>query len=228
MKKLLLVVFAVCLAAPAAYAVTYTFGWEDGVSTSLGVFGNAVNESNVSGAQVGKICDIDSIYCPGAYEGTYYYHVAESPHSGTPQVYLACITGLQAGDSVYAGFWGYDDTPDASPSWRIWGHYSTAHSCPECPGEYTGSASGNAAYTAGTGWDYVDYVFYYTPPNAGDGLVIEGRLYSSPSTATCLTDYFADLVVVDIPAHAKVMFPDGGGSSAVENGTWGGIKALYR
>jgi hypothetical protein len=231
MKKLLLIAFALCFVATAAYAdYTVSYGWEDGVGTHLGVYGNVAYAYNVTGMVVGQACtlDVDNT-CPGAFEGDRYLQVAESPHYSTPQVYLACITGLVEGDSVIASYYGYDNTPGGSPSLRIWGHYSDAVQCPDCPGNYTGSASGEAAYTAGTGWDMMSYVFYFTSTGDDYGLVIEGRLYSSPSTMDpCTTDYFMDLVTVTVPDYAHVLFPDYGGVSATERTEWGGIKALYR
>lgn len=230
MKKLLLVGVAVLFAASAAYAdYTLTYGWEDGIGTSLGFFGNVVNETNVTGPQVGQDCLVGPFNVPGAYEGDRYYHCAESPHSGTPQVYLACITDLVEGDMVTASFYGYDITPGASPSVRIWGHYSDAVNCPDCPGEYTGSADGNAEYTDGTGWDDVSYTWTFTSSGDDYALVIEARLYSTPSTQDpCLTDFFIDLVTVTVPDHASILFPDMEGPSTTEPTNWGGIKALYR
>jgi hypothetical protein len=227
MKKLLLIGFALCFAASAAYAdYTVSYSWEDAIGTSLGTYGNVAYEYNVTGAVVGQACTLSTPYvCPGAYDGVRYLQVAESPHSGTPQVYLACITGLAAGDSVTASFYGYDPTPGGSPSLRIWGHYSDATQCPECPGNYTGSASGSSDYTAGTGWDPVAFTWYVTEAS----LVIEARLYSSPSTVDpCTTDYFIDLITVTVPDYAHVLFPDYGGPSATENTQWGKIKTLFK
>jgi hypothetical protein len=237
MKKLLLVGFAIALMASAAYAnFTVSYGWEDGVGTTLGHYSgsttvdNVPYELNVMGMVVGQACTLSTPYvCPGAYEGTHYLQTAESPHAGTPQIYLACITNLVAGDQVTASFWGYDPTPSGSPSLRIWAHYTDSQQCPDCPGNYTHSASGPADYTTGTGWSQLSYTWTYTP-NAGDGgLVIEARLYSSPSTMDpCTTDYFIDLVSVTAPDNAHVLFPDLTGPSAADETNWGGIKALFK
>jgi len=229
MKKLLLVAFVVLFASSAYADYTVSYGWEDGVGTVLGTYGNLVNVSNVTGPQVGQDCLVGAFTCPGAYEGVNYLHVAESPHSGTPQAFLACITGLVDGDVVTGDFWGYDITPGASPSWRIWGHYTDATTCPGCPGEYTGSASGNTDYTAGNGWDNVAWTWTFASSGDDYGLVIEGRLYSTPSTQDpCLTDFYADFVTVTVPDHASVLFPDLTGPSATESTDWGQIKALFR
>ena len=232
MKKLLLVGFAVLFAASAAYAdYTVSYGWEDGVGTILGSYGNLVFDTNVTGPQVGQDCLVGPFTCPGAFEGDRYLHVAESPHSSTPQAFIACITGLLNNDLVTASFWGYDITPGASPSLRIWASYSDAMQCPECPGGYTGSASGNLDYTAGTGWDQVSHTWTFATTGTDDhyGLVIQARLYSTPSTQDpCLTDYFIDWVTVTVPDHASVLFPDLTGPSALESSNWGGIKALFR
>ena len=40
--------------------------------------------------------------------------VTEAPHDGTPQVYIARITGLNDLDVVDVSFAGWDDTPGAS------------------------------------------------------------------------------------------------------------------
>jgi hypothetical protein len=230
MKKLLLFAFALTFVASAAYAdYTGVYGWEDGVGTTLGSYGNVAYAYNVTGPVVGQVCTLGTYTCPGAFEGDRYLQVAESPHYSTPQVYLACITGLAEGDSVVASFFGYDITPAAAPSLRIWAHYSDAQQCPEGPGNYTGSASGNADYTAGTGWDVVSHTWFFTSSGDDYGLVIEARLYSSPSTMDpCTTDYFIDYIQVQVPDYAHILFPDYGGPSATERTHWGGIKALYQ
>jgi hypothetical protein len=167
--------------------------------------------------------------CPGAYDGDRYLHLAESPHSGTPQAYLACITGLQAGDSVYARFRAYDLTPGAFPSVRIWAHYSDAGTSLECPGNYTGSASGNPDYSAGDGWDPLEYGWIFPADRVGQGLVIEARLYSSPATCgECLTDYWIDLLTLSVPGHAHVLLPDMTGASTAESTSWSRIKKMFR
>jgi len=230
MKKLLLVAAVMLFAASSAHAVVYTYSWEDNFGTVLGEYGNVGSYNVVTGPQNGQDgLASNPISCPGAFDGAYYLHVTETPHYSTPYVMVACITGLVAGDQVYASFYGYDLTPGASPSWRIWGHYSDATTCPGCPGEYTGSASGPNDYTAGTGWDITENTWTYTPPNGNDGLVIEARMYSTPATCdTCLTDYWCDLVTVDIPEYAHVLFPDLTGPSATEQSTFGAVKALFR
>ena len=231
MTKLLLVGIVVLFAASAAHAsYTVSYGWEDGIGTVLGTYGtNISNIANVSGPIVGQACTLGTYNCPGAFEGTQYLMASETPHTGTPQLFLACITGLVEGDIVPASFWGYDATPGASPSLRIWGHYSSAVQCPDCPGDYTGSAGGNAAYTDGPGWDEVAFDFPFTSSGDDFGLVIEARLYSSPSTLDpCQTDYFVDFVTVTVPDYAHVLFPDLEGPSATEAANWGAIKALFQ
>jgi hypothetical protein len=231
MKKLLLVAAVMLFAASSAHAVVYTYSWEDNFGTVLGTYGNVSLTEVVTGMQNGQDGLPTNPYsCPGAYDGMYYLHAQESPHYSTPQCFVACITGLQQDDQVYASFWGYDITPGASPSWRIWGHYSDAQGCPDCPGTYTGSASGPSEYTDGLGWGITEHTWTYAPPNDGDALEIEARIYSTPSTCdTCLTDMWCDLVTVDIPAYAAVVFPDFDTSaSATEPTDWGQIKALFR
>jgi len=232
MRNALLIAAAMCLVATAAFAdYTASYSWEDGTSTILGSYGNLVDPTNVTGMQTGQSGLPGTSYsCPGAYDGMYYLHVAEETHYSTPQAYLACITGIVEGDNITVGFYGYDITPGSDyPSWRLWGHYSDAVVCTDCPGEYTGSASGPPDYSAGEGWDYLEYTWIMPALDVDwTALVIEGRIYSTPTTCdSCRTDYWGDLVTVTVPDHCTVTFPDGC-PSATEANTWGGIKALYR
>ena len=115
----LAIVAVLALAAVSAFAA---YSWEDG-GTILGSYGNLVDPTNVSGPQTGQNGAAGTYTCPGPQHGDYYLHVAEEPHSGTPQAYVAWVIGLvDTNDYVTASFYGYDVTPGASPSLRIWGH----------------------------------------------------------------------------------------------------------
>jgi hypothetical protein len=226
MKKLVIVAIALLFVTPAFAAQTLNYSWEDG-GTVLGWYAAAsVYESNVSGAQVGSQGSTLPPYtCPGAADGTYYLHVAEDPHSGTPEAHIAWITGLTDGDVVDATFLGYDITPGGSPSLRIWASYTAVGGDVT---SYAGSASGNLDYTAGTGWDPISWSWTFdSSAGTRDGLVIQARLYSTPSTSDPdHTDYFIDDLTVTAPDNAVIHFPEP--VSPVEESTWGTIKALYR
>ncbi|MCK4409845.1 MAG: hypothetical protein KAW67_07150, partial [Candidatus Eisenbacteria sp.] len=155
-------------------------------------------------------------------EGTYYLHIAEDPHSGTPQAYIAWVTDLNDGDEVTASFYGYDITAGASPSLRIWGAYTSSDDI----NDYLGSAGGASGYTAGTGWDLVSYSWTFAGGD-GNALCIQARLYSTPSTSDPdHTDFWVDYVCVTSPAHSTQTFP--GEGTPVEDLTWATIKALFR
>lgn len=230
MKKLLMVVAIICLAAPAYAVKTVTYSWEDGIGTVMGTGTIApVNITNVTGPQTGLCgdCAGGSYSCPGAFDGARYLHMTESPHNGTPEAWIACVTGLLNGDAVTASFYGYDVT-SASPSLRIWAHYGSAFACPDCPGTYVASAGGNSAYTGSAGWNKTEFSWTMAFPTNAYCFVVQARLYSSPSTGpTSTTDYWVDFVSVTVPDYASVRFPDFG-PSAVEGSTWGAVKALYR
>jgi hypothetical protein len=201
--RLLVGVLALGLCALPAAAETY--GWEDGVGTILGSYGNLVGEANVTGPQTGSQgSGLPDYTCPGAHGGERYLHVAEDPHYGTPQAYVAWVTGLTDGDVIDASFFGYDITPGASPSLRIWAHYTVGAD----PDSYGGSAGGNDAYTAGTGWDEVGWSWTFDSSlGTRDGLMIEARLYSTPSTSDPdHTDYWIDDVTVNATA-GNIIFP---------------------
>ncbi|MCK4343280.1 MAG: PEP-CTERM sorting domain-containing protein [Phycisphaerae bacterium] len=198
MKKLSIILgVAVLIATPAFAANTVFYSWEDG-GTILGSYGNLVDPTNVTGAQVGQAGDQPDYTCPGACSGTYYLHVAEEPQSGTPQAYVAFIENLAENDVVDASFFGFDLTAGASPSLRIWAHYAYNGDVLS----YDGSASGNTDYTAGTGWDEVSHS--WTIPAGKEALVIEARLYSTPSTGEYRTDYFIDDLTVTAPDSATI------------------------
>ncbi len=225
MKKLF-VIALVLIAVPAFAQQTLNYSWEDG-GTILGFYGsNLCCDTNVSGPQTGSQgSTLPDYTCPGAVDGTYYLHVAEDPHTGTPQAFLCWVVGLQEGDIVDAMFYGFDTSLGASPSQRIWGSYT------ETGGDinsYSGSAGGNDAYTAGEGWDLVTHSWtFWADGGLHDGLVIQSRLYSTPSTNDPdHTDFWIDDITVTAPAHATIIFPEP--VSPVEESSWTNIKALYR
>jgi hypothetical protein len=226
MKALLLLSALVLIALPAQ-AVVYCYSWEDG-GTVLGS-SLAVNITNVTGPQTGLCgdCAGGSYSCPGAYDGAYYLHAAESPHSGTPQLWVAWVTGLNTGDVVTASFYGYDITADpAGPSLRIWGAFTDGVNVAVSLGSAV-PASPVPLYTPGNppGWGITQYT--YLPVIAGAvGLRVEARLYSTPSSGTYTTDYWVDEVCVEVPDYAVIHFP--AGASPVSDSTWSTLKALYR
>jgi hypothetical protein len=220
MRYLILLAVLSLVAVPAAAQVSCCYSWEDG-GTILGSYGNLVDDTNVTGSQTGQDSEGGTYTCPGAYDGDSYLHVAEEPIGGTPQAYVAFIEGLTDGDQVTASFYGYDVTPSAAPSLRIWAHYALSGDVTS----YAGSASGNYDYTAGTGWDFLEHTWTFdSDGGTRDALVIEARLYSG--SAGTRGDYWIDNVCVDVTCDATVTFPCG--QSPVESKSWSGIKALYR
>ena len=204
MRRSAVVLVAALLLAPASAFASYTasYGWEDG-GTSLGLYGSNIPfADNVTGPRTGFAGDYVEYAVPGANSGTRFLHTLETPHTGTPQVFLAWVTGLVDGDTVDASFFGYDLSPGLSPSLRIWGHYTD-----DSTTSYTGSAGGNSTYTAGTGWDQVAHSFTFTDSGDDYALMIEARLYSYPSTSTPnRTDFWIDDIEVTVPDHATVHF----------------------
>ncbi len=223
--KALTGVMVVALLVVAGSAQGATYSWEDGSGTILGSFGNLVDDTNVSGPQSGSDGSVAGTYGPGGpNSGTYYLHVAEDPHSSTPQAYIAWVTGLTDGDVIDADYFGFDLTPGASPSLRIWAHYTTSGDITD----YQGSASGNTTYTDGLGWGNVAHSWVFDSAlGTRDALVIEARLYSTPSTdATRRTDFWIDDVTVTAPNAGAIIF-------APEPGTLtllilGGVMAARR
>jgi hypothetical protein len=212
-------VVGICCFAISASADTINYSWEDG-GTILGSYGNLVDPTNVTGPQTGSSGGGGTYTCPGAYDGSYYLHVAEEPHDGTPQAYVAYIENLREGDVVDASVWGYDDTPGLSPSLRIWGHYAYNGDV----NSYAGSAGGSEDYTAGTGWD--EMAWSWTIPVDIEALVVEVRLYSYPTTADDRTDFWIDNLTVTAPNWASITVAPEPGSLVLL--ALGGLALLRR
>ncbi|MCK4546465.1 MAG: hypothetical protein KAW17_03395, partial [Candidatus Eisenbacteria sp.] len=167
MKRVLLISLAACLVASVAEGQQTAYcGWEDG-GTVLGMYGSG--EPPIVATNVGQP---DPVFC-----GWRSLKLEDNSPSGTPQAYIAWVTGLTDGAVVEACFWRYDITPGVAPSCRIWAHYTTSDDIDN----YQGSAGGDSDYGPGTGWDKA--CWSWTFDSAGgtrDALVIECRTYSNP------------------------------------------------
>ena len=128
-------------------------------------------------------------------------YIAESPLSGTPQAYVAWVQGLTDGDVIDGSFFAFDQS---GVRVRIWGHYTTGT---DDPTSYSGSASGNTAYTTDIGWEQMSHTWTFDS-NGGtrDGLMIECRLYSSDETSNFT---WVDDVSVNVTgSNATILFAD--------------------
>lgn len=227
MKKLFLLTIAAMFVASVASGAdcTATYSWEDG-GTIIGSYGNLVDPFNVSGPQDGLDGSGVTYTCPGAYDGLSYLHVAEDPHYSTPQAYLCWITGLADGDQIHVELYVYDETPSLSPTGRAWGHYTDSVD----PLSYSGSPGIGSDYSAGLGWDMVEYdLVYDTELGDHDGWMVEGRIYSYPSTGEAHTDIWFDYLTVSITSPTwcgTIQFPCD--FNPVEPASWSAIKAMYR
>lgn len=214
MKKLFLVFAAVCFVAPAAWALTGTYGWED-CGTALGYY----PATGITGTNV----------LTYAYAGTHSLELTRTS-SATSQAYVAWIKNLTVGDVVTGLVYIYDTTLGTNPSGRIWAHYGNSTDVTS----YTSSASGPADYsgpaTGSPGWGPVPnsgtaYTWTFSDATA-DAMIIEIRNYGTVAGANTI---WVDELTITAPDRAgvEIVFPYPG-PSAVEETTWGGIKALYR
>lgn len=160
-----LAVGSVCALAGAAdggtaYDYSGAYGWEDG-GTILGSYGNLGYAENVADPMGGSGNVLE---------------LHEDPLGGTPQAYVAWITGLTDGDIVDVSFMGLGHNDLGMSSTRIWGHYTTAG------GEitdYDGSASGNSTYS-GSDWTYLAHSWTFDGDGGNHGgLVVEARVYTT-------------------------------------------------
>lgn len=183
MNKALAIVCVLALAV-SANALTVTYGWEDG-GTILGQYGDII------ATNVGSPDPVLS--------GSRSLKLEDDAASGTPQAFVAWIQGLNDGDQVTASFWRYDTTPGASPSGRIWGHYTDG-----TIDDYAGSASGNYDYGPGLGWDQTSYTWTYdSDGGTRNGLVVEVRTYSNPGDTVWIDD-----LTVTAPEGASILVPE--------------------
>lgn len=180
MKRAAIVTIAVlALAAMPVWAEQNgTFDWEDGVTTALGTYGNAILENSTE----------------QAHGGTHSLKITEDPLSGTPQTFIWWVTGLTDGDTITASFWVYDVTPATNPSGRIWAHYT---SNPSDIDSYSGSAGGNSTYSDGTGWSQLSYDWTFADSGDDDGFVVEARIYSGDGANVIFVDDTAITVSSD-------------------------------
>ncbi len=207
MKKLLLLAF-LALFASTASAVTYTYGWEDGVNTVL--------ETYPAGGAGAMICTNVSSPEP-IFAGAHALKCVDDRPSSTPQGFVAWIRGLQDGDDVYASIMCYDDTEGASPSGRLWAHWNDD---PLDVTGYDGSDGVGSDYSDGLGWSLLDYT--YTAHSGHTGMVIEVRTYSAIGDTA-----WYDNLAITVPDRDGIEVEFAGGYVAVEGATISSIKALY-
>jgi len=206
MKALFTLVAAMCLTAglAAAQQDTWCYGWEDG-GTMLGAY--LPDDMYIANTEA------------QAFEGTHSLEIYEIGATGTPQAYVAWITGLHENDTVTASIMTLD-LITGNPSCRIWGHWTTAGGTID---DYAGSASGNSTYSGGEGWVELSYTWTAGAAQEGQGLVVEIRPYNA--TPWNGSNWIDNLCVTK-PVDAWLYFP-GTGPVATESHTWTGVKALF-
>ncbi len=207
---ILILVLAFGLTA-AANATTYIdYGWEDN-GTLVGMYPDPLLPSVIA-------TNVPSWTGNPVHGGNFSLKLEDNAESGTPQAFLCYLWNLQDGDEITVGFWRFDDTPDAAPSCRLWGHWNDE--LPENIDGYSGSASGESDYGPGEGWDYTSFI--YEVVDGHTGLIIEARTYSAAGDVVWLDDLH-----VEFPDHVMIQIP-GCSPVATESETFGGVKALFR
>lgn len=210
-KALFTAAAAIAFTAAAANAqhIEACYDWEDG-EVSLGSFSD------------GAVIILESS-TEQAHSGSRSLKFTEELLGGTPQAYIAYVENLVDGDIITAGVWIYDDTPNASPSGRIWGHYAD----PGDPNSFRGSAGGNFTYSDGSGWSYLEHTWVFDadcghPNGCREALMIEVRLYSGTDGDFVYIDD-VDVTVDSTGGNATVSFAGmdvcGGDDYLLEVGT---------
>ena len=171
-----------------------SYSWEDGTGTILGTFCYGSCDGVDDAENVGSTSGISP------YNGSRMLTVSDPCIDANPEAYIAWVTNLSVGNEISACFYGYDNTPGTKPSLRIWGNWSSNDDITS----YTGSASGNSDYTAGSGWGQVCHTWTVTE-SEDEGLVIKARVYSEDDDLP--QEYFIDLVEVTAPNSAIVNYP---------------------
>lgn len=198
MKSVFITIVLLAVSQVATAEITETYGWE-GTETVMGMY-----------PAYGLIATITT---DPVHTGSQALRL-ERLSSSTPQGYVAWVVGLTDGDEVTGSFWCYDITPGVSPSGRIWAHWN------DDPGDvngHNGSASGNDAYSQGIGWELIEWT--WTVVDSHTGIVLEARIYSNPGDIIWVDD-----MTITAPDGATIWTP---GNLALENTTWGDIKAAF-
>lgn len=147
---------------------------------------------------VGNVGSAEDLYWDGNRGNV--LALTEEPVKGTPQSYVAWITGLKDGDTVDG---------DTTSKARIWGHYTYEDRIDA----YAGSASGNNTYSDSiTEWETPSKRWYFS--SAGrkgvrTDLVVEARIYtySGQTTNTLYVDDVQATVTTDTPEDTVITFP---------------------
>ncbi len=164
------------------------YNWSNG-GTVLGSYGDNVTFENVSDPLGGDDRCLK---------------ITEDPLQGTPQGYVAWVTGLTDGDTVDVSMFGLGDG-DTTSKIRLWAHYTVVDDITS----YAGSASGPGNYSdSATAWTELTHQWTFdSDSGARDGLVIEARIYSyTGADPSC---YAKDLSVSTSGATATISFPEG-------------------
>jgi hypothetical protein len=209
MHRLITLFLILAFAGVAGAETVVDYGWEDdGDVLAIYPDEDSIIPSNVAEWEPGE----------QVYDGNFALKLVDNAESGTPQAYLVYLWFLQDGDEITVSFYRYDDSPEAAPSVRIWGHWN--HELPGNPEGYSGSAGGNGDYGPGEGWDQTEYT--WTAVDGHSGLVIEARTYSLAGDTVWL-----DNLHIEAPDHVWIQIP---GCSSVGPGdaTWSDVKSLFR
>jgi hypothetical protein len=128
------------------------------------------------------------------------YNLIESPLSGTPQIYVAYITGLSANDQVTASVYIKGETSGSDQAkGRLWGHYTDGTGA---VASYNASASGPSGYIGNEGtWEQGSHT--WTIGSGKTDLVIQVRIYSYSNA----DNIWIDDLSVTAPSSAKITFP---------------------
>ncbi len=176
---------AATVATAASADISASTGWEDtSADALLGSFGNIFDYGYES-------ADV--------YSGNSSLFMIEDPVSGTPQGFVAWITGLSEGDTVTATMWmkGAANGVDNDGKGRLWGHYTFDDDIDS----YDGSASGPSEY-AGEGGIWTQTSHTWTVAADKTALVIEARMYSYGTNNLLLGD---DLTISTSNDGASIM-----------------------
>ena len=188
-------------ASAGAFALTAATSWED--PTAQAILGSSGNLSDFG---------YDS---SEAYAGSSSLFLVESPMGGTPEAYVAYVTGLQAGDTVYASMWFKGE--GVVGKGRLWGHYANDGIDSE-----NGTASGANSY-AGIGSEWEESTHTWVIPEGKTGLVIEARLYGFQEDNRLLGD---ELFVGVSSASANIQIAGQNAAPPVVPGA-GGVIAVF-
>ncbi len=150
--------------------------------------------------------NIDS-YASTTFAGRTCLTFTEAPLSGTPNIKVGYITGLNDGDVIDCSAFGFGAGSSSEYArTRMWAHYTNADGSYASSGGSSRTSTSDYS-TSDSDWTSINQQLTFDA-SKGFGMIIEARIYAYSST-TNDTTYFTDLSIsVDSTGNVSIVLPN--------------------